>query len=96
MNLGTVESGDFEQYFQKPTACVSIRGLPLQSNEADLLEDTLHEKLDEVNIVECFRKNGLFYVKCGLVQEAEGCEKMLDGRQLPGERIRVKRVNEVA
>ena len=24
MNLGTVESGEFEQYFQKPTAWVSI------------------------------------------------------------------------
>ena len=64
----------------------------------DLLEDALHEKLDEeeneVNIVECFRKNGNFHVKFGLVQEAEGCEKMLDGRQLLGGRIRVKRVRD--
>ena len=97
MNLGTVESGSFEQYFQKPTVWVSIRGLTLESNETDLLEDALHEKLDdeenEVNIAECFRKdNGNFYVRFGLVQEAEGCEKMLDGQELLGGRVGVKRV----
>ena len=27
------------------------------------------------------KEDGLFYVKFGLVQEAEGCEKMLDGRE---------------
>jgi len=47
MNLGTVESGDFEQYFQKPTVWVSIRGLTLKSNETDLLKDALREKLDD-------------------------------------------------
>ena len=99
MNLGTLESGDFEQYFQKPTAWVSIRGLTLESNDADLLKDALHEKLDdddenEVNIVECRRKkNGIFYVKFGLVHEAEGCEKMLDGQELLGGRVGVKHVN---
>ena len=97
MNLGTVESGDFEQYFQKSTPWVSIRGITLESNEADLLKDALHEKLDgdenEVNIVECRRKkNGNFYVKFGLVHEAEGCEKMLDGQDLLGGRVGVKRV----
>ena len=97
MNLGTVESGDFEQYFQKPTAWVSIRGLTLESHEADLLKDALREKLDddenEVNIVECRRKkNGNFYVKFGIVHEAEGCEKMLNGQELLGRRVGVKRV----
>ena len=52
-----------------------------------MLKDALREKLDdenEVNIVECRRKkeDGFFYVKFGLVQEAEGCEKMLDGREV--------------
>ena len=97
LNLGTIESGSFEQYFQKPTAWVSIRGLTLESNGADLLKDALREKLDdeenEVNIVECRRKkNGNFYVKFGLVHEAEGCEKMLDGQELLGGRVGVKRV----
>ena len=100
MNLGTVESGSFEQYFQKPTVWVSIRGLTLESNETDLLEEALHEKLDEeeneVNIVQCFRKdNENFYVRFGLVQEAEGCEKMLDGQKLLEENVGVKRVPKV-
>ena len=100
MNLGTVESGDFEQYFQKPTPWVSIRGLTLESNHVDLLKGALHEKLDEgeneVNIVQCFRKdNGNFYVRFGLVQEAEGCEKMLDGQKLLEENVGVKRVRKI-
>ena len=32
-------SGSFEQYFQKPTAWVSIRGITLESNEANVLKD---------------------------------------------------------
>lgn len=66
----------------------------------DLLKDALREKLDyeenEVNIVECFRKkeNGFFYVRFGIVHEAEGCEKMLDGQELLGGRVGVKRVYE--
>ena len=96
MNLGTVGSGSFEQYFPKPTAWVSIRGLTLESSDADLLKDALHEKLDdeenEVNIVGCFGREGKFYVRFGLVQEAEGCEKMLDGQNLLGGRAGVKRV----
>ena len=71
MNLGTVESGDFEQYFQRPTVWVSIRGLTLESNEMDLLKDALREKLDdeenEVNIFECFRKEmDFFYFRFGM------------------------------
>ena len=38
LNLGTIESGSFEQYFQKPTVWVSIRGLGLRSNENGLAE----------------------------------------------------------
>ena len=49
----------------------------------------LDDEENEVNIVECFRKNG--NVRFGLVQEAEGCEKMLDGQELLGGFVRVKR-----
>ena len=85
-NLGTVESGEFEQYFQKPTPWVSIRGIDLRHDEADVKE-ALHEQLDdeenEVDIAECRRKeNERVYVKFGIVHEAEGCKKMLDGREL--------------
>ena len=97
-NLGTVESGDFEQYFQKPTVWVSIRGIGLRFDEADV-KDALREQLDdeenEVNIAECRRENGRVYVRFGIVHEAEGCEKMLDGQQLLGGRVGVKRVYKV-
>ena len=49
----------------------------------------LDDEENEVNIVECFRKNR--NVRFGLVQEAEGCEKMLDGQELLGGFVRVKR-----
>ena len=96
MNLGTVESGSFEQYFQKPTPWVSIRGIGPSFDAADV-KDTLREQLDdeenEVNIAECRRKeNGRVYVRFGIVHEAEGCEKMLDGQELLGGRFGVKRV----
>ena len=92
-NLGTVESGDFEQYFQKPTPWVSIRGIDLRYDEADV-KDALREQLDdeenEVNIAECRRKeNGRVYVRFGI--EAEGCEKMLEGQELLGGGVGVKR-----
>ena len=51
----------------------------------------LDDEENEVNIVECFRKNG--NVRFGLVQEAEGCEKMLDGQKLLGGRVGVKRLH---
>ena len=55
-----------------------------------MLKDALREKLDDEenvgNIVECRRKkeDGLFYVRSGIVHEAEGYEKMLDGQELLG------------
>ena len=104
MNLGTVESGGFEQYFQKPTPWVSIRGINRRFDEDDV-KQALREKLDEeeneVNAVECFRRagaqeegNGRFYVKFEIVHEAKGCARMLDGRDLLGGNVGVKRVYE--
>jgi hypothetical protein len=43
MNLGTVESGGFEQYFQKPTPWVSIRGIERRFDETDV-KQALREK----------------------------------------------------
>ena len=58
-----------------------------------LMHEKLHDDENEVNIVECRRKkNVIFYVKFGIVHEAEGCEKMLDGQELLGGRVKVKRV----
>ena len=66
------------------------------------LKEAIREKLDndenKVNFIRCLRKkeNGFFHVKFGIVQEAEGCEKMLDGQELLGGRIGVKCVYKVA
>ena len=70
----------------------------MRFDEIDV-KQALREKLDddgnEINIVDCFRKeNGRFYVKFGIVHEAEGCEKILDGQELLGGRVGVKRVYE--
>ena len=80
MNLGTVESGSFEQYFQKPTPWVSIRGIGPSFDAADV-KDALREQLDdeenEVNIAECRRKeNGRVYVRFGMytrLRDARRC-----------------------
>ena len=84
MNIGTVESGDFEQYFQKPTPWVSIRGIGLRFDVADV-KDALREQLDddenEVNIVKCRRKEtGEYMSNLALCMRPRGARRCSTAR----------------
>lgn len=49
--------GNFEQYFPKSTPWVTIRGIDMRFDEADV-KDALREKLDDAEneVNECLRK----------------------------------------
>ena len=94
VELGTVQGGEFEKFYPKPSTCVCMSGIPREFDDSivgDMLKVALEDDEDESIVQVQRRDDGSVRVQFSKVWEARGCEILLDGdEKLFGEKIAVK------
>ena len=94
VELGTVQGGEFEKFYPKPSTWVRMSGISRNFDNSivkDVLKVALEDDEDESIVQVERRDDGFVYVQFAKVWEARGCEILLDGdEKLFGEMITVK------
>ena len=92
--LGTIQGGEFEKFYPKPSTWVRMSGIPRKFGDLDvkdMLKVALEDDKDESIVQVEQRGDGSVYVQFAKVWEARGCGVLLDGNdKLFGEKIGVK------
>jgi len=94
VELGTVQGGEFEKFYPKPSTWIHMSGIPRKFDDSiveGMLKVALEDDEDESIVQVERRDDGSVYVQFAKVWEARGCKILLNGNEkLFGEKISVK------